>query len=158
VESGVADGATLVAGGDRPDGTPAGGYFMNPAIFADVQPSMAIGREEIFGPVMSVFVWDDYDSMLELANSVDLGLTASVWTHDLDLAHKTADRLDAGYVWVNDSTRHYFGTPFGGTKNSGIGREESLDELISYMEAKVVHTRLRDPHQAFARMIETQEA
>jgi acyl-CoA reductase-like NAD-dependent aldehyde dehydrogenase len=158
VESGVSDGATLVAGGDRPAGTPSGGYFMNPALFADVTPSMAIGYEEIFGPVMSVFVWDDYDSMIEMANSVDLGLTASVWTHDLDLAHKTADLIDAGYVWVNDSTRHYFGTPFGGTKNSGIGREESLDELISYMETKVVHTRLRDPHQAFARMIERQEA
>jgi acyl-CoA reductase-like NAD-dependent aldehyde dehydrogenase len=157
VESGVKDGATLVTGGDRPDGTPAGGYFMKPALFADVQPSMSIGSQEIFGPVMSVFVWDDYDSMIELANSVDLGLTASIWTNDLDLAHKTAERLDAGYVWVNDSTRHYFGTPFGGTKNSGIGREESLDELISYMETKVVHTRLRDPHAAFARLIDRQE-
>jgi acyl-CoA reductase-like NAD-dependent aldehyde dehydrogenase len=113
---------------------------------------MAIAREEIFGPVMSVLPWDGYDEMIELANSVDLGLTASVWTNDLDLAHKTADLIDAGYVWVNDSTRHYFGTPFGGTKNSGIGREESREELLSYMETKVVHTRLRDPHAAFARM------
>jgi betaine-aldehyde dehydrogenase len=117
-----------------------------------VRPAMAIAREEIFGPVMSVLPWDGYDEMIELANGVELGLTASVWTNDLDLAHKTADRLDAGYVWVNDSTRHYFGTPFGGTKNSGVGREESADELRSYLETKVVHTRLRDPHAAFARM------
>jgi acyl-CoA reductase-like NAD-dependent aldehyde dehydrogenase len=101
---------------------------------------------------MSVLPWDVYDAMIELANSVDLGLTASVWTHDLDLAHRTAERLDAGYVWVNDSTRHYFGTPFGGTKQSGVGREESIEELVSYLEQKVVHTRLRDPHGAFARM------
>jgi betaine-aldehyde dehydrogenase len=152
VESGVAEGATLVTGGGRPAGAPAGGYFVDPVVFADVRPAMAIAREEIFGPVMSVLPWDGYDEMIELANGVELGLTASVWTNDLDLAHKTADRLDAGYVWVNDSTRHYFGTPFGGTKNSGVGREESADELRSYLETKVVHTRLRDPHAAFARM------
>ncbi len=153
VESGVSDGATLVRGGGTPDGVPAGGNFIEPALFADVTPQMAIGREEIFGPVMSVFAWDDYDTMLADANGLDLGLTASVWTHDLDVAHKTADLLDAGYVWVNDSTRHYFGTPFGGSKNSGIGREESPDELLSYLEQKVVHTRLRDPRAAVARML-----
>jgi acyl-CoA reductase-like NAD-dependent aldehyde dehydrogenase len=153
VESGVADGATLVRGGERPAGLPAGGNFVEPALFAGVRPEMRIGHEEIFGPVVSVFEWDDYDAMVDLANSVDLGLTASVWTNDLDVAHKTADRLDAGYVWVNDSTRHYFGTPFGGSKNSGTGREESPDELLSYLEQKVVHTRLRDPRAALARML-----
>jgi acyl-CoA reductase-like NAD-dependent aldehyde dehydrogenase len=152
VESGVADGATLVAGGNRPDGVPAGGFFLEPTLFADVRPDMAIGHEEIFGPVMSVLPWDDYEDMIALANGVDLGLTASVWTHDLDVAHATAARMDAGYVWINDSTRHYFGTPFGGTKNSGIGREESVEELRSYLETKVVHTRLGDPAQALARM------
>jgi acyl-CoA reductase-like NAD-dependent aldehyde dehydrogenase len=124
---------------------------MTPVMFADVAGGMRIAREEIFGPVMSVMPWDGYDEMIETANSVDLGLTASVWTNDLHLAHKTAELIDAGYVWVNDSTRHYFGTPFGGTKNSGTGREESPDELLSYMETKVVHTRLKDPHAAFAR-------
>jgi betaine-aldehyde dehydrogenase len=151
LEAGVSEGATLVTGGERPEGTPAGGYFMTPAVFADVAPGMRIAREEIFGPVMSVLPWDDYDEMIDTANSVDLGLTASVWTDDLHLAHKTAERMDAGYVWVNDSTRHYFGTPFGGTKNSGTGREESADELLSYLETKVVHTRLKDPAVAFAR-------
>ncbi|HEY4276997.1 MAG TPA: aldehyde dehydrogenase family protein [Conexibacter sp.] len=153
IESGVAEGATLVSGGDRPAGTPEGGNFITPALFADVRPGMKIGHEEIFGPVISVFAWDDYDAMIAEANALDLGLTASVWTNDLDVAHKTAERLDAGYVWVNDSTRHYFGTPFGGSKNSGIGREESPDELQSYLEQKVVHTRLRDPHAALARML-----
>jgi betaine-aldehyde dehydrogenase len=152
LERSTADGATLVTGGDHPSDAPAGGFFLTPAVIADVQPQMEIAREEIFGPVMSVLPWDTYDDMIELANGVDLGLTASVWTHDLDLAHATADRLDAGYVWVNDSTRHYFGTPFGGTKDSGIGREESRDELLGYMETKVVHTRLRDPRASFSRM------
>lgn len=153
VESGVQEGATLVFGGDRPAGVPEGGNFLAPTLFADVRPEMRIAREEIFGPVIAVFLWDDYDAMIELANAVDLGLTASVWTNDLDVAHKTADRLEAGYVWVNDSTRHYFGTPFGGAKNSGIGREESPDELLSYLEQKVVHTRLRDPRAALTRML-----
>jgi betaine-aldehyde dehydrogenase len=152
LERGVDEGATLVTGGEHPVDTPSGGYYMTPAVFAEVRPEMAIASEEIFGPVMSVLAWDGYDEMVGLANAVNLGLTASVWTHDLDLAHRTADRLDAGYVWVNDSTRHYFGTPFGGTKNSGVGREESRDELLSYMETKVVHTRLRDPRAAFARL------
>jgi acyl-CoA reductase-like NAD-dependent aldehyde dehydrogenase len=152
IESGVAEGATLVTGGGRPADAPAGGYYVEPVVFADVRPTMAIARDEIFGPVMSIVPYDGYEEMIELANGVDLGLTASVWTHDLDLAHKTADRLDAGYVWINDSTRHYFGTPFGGTKNSGVGREESVDELRSYLETKVVHTRLRDPLDAFARL------
>jgi len=151
LEAGVSEGAKLVTGGDHPEGLPPGGYFMTPAVFADVAPDMRIAREEIFGPVMSVLPWDDYDQMIDAANSVDLGLTAAVWTNDVHLAHKTAERLDAGYVWVNDSTRHYFGTPFGGTKNSGTGREESTGELISYMEEKVVHTRLKDPADAFAR-------
>jgi acyl-CoA reductase-like NAD-dependent aldehyde dehydrogenase len=153
VEAGVAEGATLVRGGGRPSGLPEGGNFIEPALFADVTPQMRIGREEIFGPVLSVFRWDDYDAMLAEANGLDLGLTASVWTNDLDIAHKTADALNAGYVWVNDSTRHYFGTPFGGSKNSGTGREESPDELLSYLEQKVVHTRLRDPHAALNRML-----
>ncbi|MDW5596878.1 aldehyde dehydrogenase family protein [Conexibacter stalactiti] len=153
VESGVDEGAELVFGGDRPAGAPAGGNFITPALFAGVRPEMKIGHEEIFGPVISTFQWDDYDAMIEMANSTDLGLTASVWTRDLDVAHKTAERLDAGYVWVNDSTRHYFGTPFGGSKNSGIGREESPDELLSYLEQKVVHTRLGDPRAALARMV-----
>jgi acyl-CoA reductase-like NAD-dependent aldehyde dehydrogenase len=153
LETGASEGATLVTGGDRPEGAPSGGYFMTPVVFADVAPSMRIAREEIFGPVMSVLPWDEYDEMIDTANSVDLGLTASIWTNDLNLAHKTAERMDAGYVWVNDSTRHYFGTPFGGTKNSGTGREESTGELISYMEEKVVHTRLKDPAAAFARHV-----
>ncbi|WNV77090.1 aldehyde dehydrogenase family protein [Geodermatophilus sp. DSM 44513] len=139
----VSDGATLVAGGDRPTGVPREGYFVNPAVLSGVQPGMEVAQDEVFGPVVSVLAWDDYDEMVRVANGVEFGLTASVWTSDLDLAHRTAAALDAGYVWVNDSSRHYFGTPFGGTKNSGTGREESVEELWSYVEQKAVHVRLR---------------
>lgn len=151
LERAVADGAVLAAGGDRPAEAPPSGYFLRPAVLADVRPGMEVAREEVFGPVISVLPWHDYDAMLEIANGVDYGLTASVWTHDLDLAHRTAELLDAGYVWVNDSSRHYFGTPFGGTKDSGTGREESLEELFSYVETKAVHLRLQSTAQALAR-------
>lgn len=153
IESGVADGATLVRGGGRPTDAPADGNFIDPALFADVDLDMRIGQEEIFGPVMSVFRWSDYDEMIRDANALELGLTASVWTNDLSIAHKTADALDAGYVWINDSSRHYFGTPFGGTKNSALGREESKDELLSYLEHKVVHTRLGDASGSLKRLL-----
>ncbi len=101
---------------------------------------------------MSVMVWDDLEDAIALANDVELGLTASVWTNDLHAAYRVADALDAGYVWVNDSTRHYFGTPFGGTKDSGLGREESLDELYSHLETKVTHFRLQSLAAASARL------
>lgn len=153
IDSGLSEGATLVRGGERPAGLPQSGNFLEPALFADVRADMKIAREEIFGPVLSVFVWNDYDQMLALANGLDLGLTASVWTNDLTLAHKTADALEAGYVWINDSSRHYFGTPFGGMKNSSLGREESAEELTSYLEQKVVHTRFPSIDRSIERVL-----
>jgi acyl-CoA reductase-like NAD-dependent aldehyde dehydrogenase len=119
---------------------------------------MEVAQDEVFGPVISVLAWDDYDDMIRVANGVEFGLTASVWTSDLDLAHRTAALLDAGYVWVNDSSRHYFGTPFGGTKNSGTGREESVEELTSYLEQKAVHVKLASVAHALARVGEPVQA
>lgn len=154
VNSGREEGARLVTGGGRPGNgsAPKDGFYLRPTLFADVRPEMAIAREEIFGPVISVFPWEDYDDVIAQANDTDLGLTASVWTNDLSLAHRTADRLEAGYVWINDSTTHYWGTPFGGMKNSGLGREESIEEYESYLETKTVHTILREPERSLARM------
>ena len=153
VQSGVEQGAKLVRGGERPGGLPRGGHFVEPALFADVTLDMRIGHEEIFGPVISIFRWDDYDQMIADANGLDLGLAASVWTNDLTIAHKTAEALEAGYVWINDSSRHYFGTPFGGWKNSALGREDSREELLSYMEQKVVHARLGDSRASLNRLL-----
>ena len=139
-------GARLVTGGTPPTGID-GGYFVAPTVFADVRTEMTVAREEIFGPVISVLRWDDYETMVAQANDVEFGLTASIWTYDLDVAHRTAQRLAAGYIWINDSAKHFFGTPFGGTKNSGLGREESMEELLGYLEVKAVHTILGDPHE-----------
>lgn len=151
VESGQAEGARLVAGGTRPDDVPKDGYFLRPTVFDRVEQQMKLANDEIFGPIISVLRWKDYESMIEEANAVEYGLTGSVWTNDLDLAHRTADRLETGYVWINDSTVHYVGTPFGGFKNSGIGREESEEELLSFFEQKVVHTKLASTDAALRR-------
>jgi acyl-CoA reductase-like NAD-dependent aldehyde dehydrogenase len=113
---------------------------------------MRIAREEIFGPLMCVLPWRDYESMLEAANGVELGLSASVWSENVHLALATAQRLEAGYVWVNDTNRHYLGMPYGGVKNSGVGREESVEELLSYLEVKSTHIRTADPAAALARL------
>jgi acyl-CoA reductase-like NAD-dependent aldehyde dehydrogenase len=144
LEEGRKEGATLVTGGVRPSsGELAKGFFVTPAIMENVTSTMKIAQEEIFGPVMSVLKWRDTETMIKEANSVEYGLTASIWTRDLKTAHLTANRLQAGYIWINDTNAHYPGTPFGGFKNSGIGREESLDELKSYCEQKVVHVILK---------------
>ena len=99
---------------------------------------MRIAREEIFGPVMSVLTWKDYERMIDEANGVIYGLTAAIVTNDLNLAMQTAERIQAGYVWINSSGR-YLGAPYGGWKQSGLGREESLDELLSYTQFKNIN-------------------
>lgn len=142
IASGVSDGAQLVSGGLEDPRVPAQGNFVAPTLFSHVPEDSRIANEEIFGPVIALRHWDDYDDMIRLVNSVDYGLTASIWTNDLDAAHATADRVEAGYVWINESTTHYFGTPFGGFKDSGIGREESIEEIESYYEMKSVHVKL----------------
>jgi acyl-CoA reductase-like NAD-dependent aldehyde dehydrogenase len=147
VDAGREEGARLVTGGARPrnGSAPERGFFLSPTLFADVKQEMAIAREEIFGPVIAMAPWSGYNEVIQQANDTELGLTASVWTNDLSLAHNTAERLEAGYVWINDTSIHYWGTPFGGMKNSGLGREESIEEYESYLETKAVHAILKEP-------------
>ncbi len=143
VASGRDEGATLVTGGQRPkDPALARGLFMTPAVFSNATPQMRIAREEIFGPIMTVVAWDDYDSMLEVANGLHYGLTAVVMTDDLHVAHRTAEALQAGYVEVNGPVSFALGSPFGGFKQSGIGREGSFDELLGYTQVKSINVRL----------------
>ncbi len=143
VQSGLDEGAQLVAGGGRPalpDGF-EGGYYLQPTVFASVRPEMAIAREEIFGPVLSVFAWDDLDATIETMNSSPYGLTASIWTDRLD-AHAIAARLEAGNVFVNrhgPAIRHM---PFGGWKQSGIGTSHGLWEMAEFTRHKSVWLRL----------------
>ena len=141
IEAGKAEGARLLTGGSRP-AEPAlrNGFFISPTVFDGVDHSMRIAREEIFGPVMSVFTWTDYDDMLSRANGLVYGLTAAIVTNDLDQAMETAERVEAGYVWIN-STGRYLGAPYGGWKHSGIGREECFEELLSYTRIKNVNMR-----------------
>jgi acyl-CoA reductase-like NAD-dependent aldehyde dehydrogenase len=100
---------------------------------------MRVAREEVFGPILSILKWSDTDEVIEMANFLDLGHTAAVWTNDLKTAMDTVRRMDAGLVWVNGTGRHYMGTGFSGWKNSGLGREECLEEVLSYTRSKSVH-------------------
>ncbi len=140
IDSGIREGARLETGGKRPD-DPAleSGNFIEPTVFSDVSMDMEIGREEIFGPVLSILKWDDEATLLNQVNALDVGLTAAIYTNNLSVAHRFASRIEAGYIWVNHSAQHFLGTPFGGYKMSGIGREESIEELLSFTRQKNVY-------------------
>ena len=144
IESAKAEGARLVIGGKKHTETPEikDGYFIEPTIFADVQPHMRIAREEIFGPVMSVFKWTDEEELIRQANSTPYGLTASVYTQNMSTAQRVVRQIEAGFVWVNQTGRHFLNVPFGGVKESGIGREECLDELFAFTQLKSVNMNL----------------
>jgi betaine-aldehyde dehydrogenase len=138
-----AEGARLVAGGSVvTDGAMARGMFVRPTLFDEVAPESRLAREEIFGPVLAVMPFDSYDEALRIANSVSYGLTASVFTRDLATAHTFARDVEAGYVWINDAARHFPGTAYGGIKDSGVGREEGYEELLSYSQTKNVNVNL----------------
>jgi betaine-aldehyde dehydrogenase len=141
IASARTEGAQLLTGGGKPkDESLAAGLFIAPTVFDNVTPAMRIGREEIFGPVMSVMPWDDYEEMLAKVNGVEYGLTAAIVTNDLAKAMETAERVEAGYVWINSSGR-YIGAPYGGWKQSGIGEEECFDEIVSYTQLKNINMR-----------------
>jgi betaine-aldehyde dehydrogenase len=142
IASGVEEGAKLLYGGGRPEGMTRG-YYVEPTVFGHVDMTMRIAREEIFGPVMSVLSWNDYEQMLEQVNSLDVGLTGNIWTNDISLALRTARRIQSGYISVNGTGKRPIGSPFGGFKHSGIGKESALDELLSYGREQSVTVTLR---------------
>lgn len=133
-------GATLLHGGHSPTGPEfERGYWFEPTVFGDVDMSMRIAKEEVFGPVLSVLRWKNQDEAIEMANAVDYGLTASIWTRNLPDALKFAREIEAGYLWINGVGSHFRNVPYGGFKNSGVGREEGLDEILSYTEVKTIN-------------------
>ena len=143
IESGKREGADLLTGGKR---VGRQGYFIEPTVFANVQDDMKIAREEIFGPVMSIMKFRDIGEVISRANDTTYGLAAAVWTRDIGKAHAIANNVKAGTVWVNCFDVFDAAAPFGGFKQSGIGREMGEYALQQYTEVKTVTIKL--PPQA----------
>ncbi|KYC40567.1 betaine-aldehyde dehydrogenase [Scytonema hofmannii PCC 7110] len=139
IESGMREGAQILCGGNQVGDK---GYFIAPTIFADVQDRMEIARDEIFGPVMSIIKFKDIDEVIQRANNTIYGLAAAVWTKDITKAHAIANNVRAGTVWVNCYDVFDAAAPFGGFKQSGIGRELGEYGLQQYTEVKTVTIKL----------------
>ncbi len=145
IAAGRAAGATLLCGGDRPtDPALAGGAFLRPAIFADCTDDMPIVREEIFGPVMCLLPFDDEAEVVRRANATPFGLAAGLFTRDLARGHRVAAALQAGICWINTYNITPIEVPFGGVKQSGIGRENGLAAIEHYTQLKTVYVELGD--------------
>ncbi|KAH8695631.1 betaine-aldehyde dehydrogenase [Talaromyces proteolyticus] len=144
IDSAKSEGARLVTGGKAGTNLPGleNGYWIEPTVFADVQPHMRIAREEIFGPVMSIFKWNDERELIRNVNNTSYGLTASVFTRDISRATRVVRQIEAGYIWINQVSKHFIGVPFGGAKESGVGKEECLEELLSFTEIKSINVLL----------------
>ena len=145
IERGLAEGATLLCGGKRRDaGLLAHGNFVEPAIFVDCTDAMAIATEEIFGPVMTVLVFDTEAEVIARANATEMGLSAGVFTNDLTRAHRVVAQLEAGTCWINSYNVTPIELPFGGNKLSGIGRENGRSVIEHYTQLKSVYVALGD--------------
>lgn len=139
IEAGKRDGASVAIGGDAPS---ADGYYVNPTVLVDVNPQMSVVREEIFGPVVVAQRFDDLDEVAKAANDTAFGLGAGVWTRDVATLHKLASKIKAGTVWGNCHAVIDAALPFGGYKESGIGREQGRAGIEAYLETKTVIVQL----------------
>lgn len=139
VQDAVSRGATVLTGGRRPEGEQyERGNFYLPTVLADVDPDARVLTEEVFGPAVPVVPVKDLDEAIERANSSIFGLGSSIWTRDLDRATRAAERLEAGYTWINSVTKIYDELPFGGFKQSGLGQEHGIEAIDHYMATKSV--------------------
>src|SRR5438067_1156361 len=142
IDAGKSEGAKLVAGGERADIGTGKGYFVKPTIFDDVDPTMRIAREEIFGPVLVTIRFDGADDAIAKGNATVYGLASAAWTRDVSKAHLIARALKAGTVWVNTYNLYDPALPFGGFKESGFGRDQGRDALEKYTQTKSVWVNL----------------
>lgn len=140
VDRAIAAGASAFVGGEIPEDDPAlaGGYFYLPTILTGVTPEMEIARDEVFGPVLAVLPFDTEEEAIKLANSTRFGLAAGVWTRDISRAHRMAQELESGIVWINTYRAASYAAPWGGVKQSGYGRESSQEAIHEYTKAKSV--------------------
>ena len=143
IEAGKEEGAELHLGGTRTR-EETGGFYVEPTIFDAVSNDMRIAREEIFGPVLSTISFDELDEAIAVANDTIYGLAAAIWTDDLSTAHRAARALRAGVVWVNTFDMGDITSPFGGFKQSGIGRDKSIHALEKFTDLKAIWIQLRD--------------
>src|SRR4051812_29748498 len=141
IESARARGARILAGGERPEGMPDGN-FLHATVIADVDESFEVFKEEIFGPVLVAMPFDTEEEAIRLANATEYGLAAYVWTNDIKRAHRVAHAIDSGMCWINSQNVRDLRTPFGGVKNSGIGREGGDYAFEFYCETEIVHVAL----------------
>jgi len=143
VEVGKKEGAKLAFGGSPPtDASLAKGNYLTPTVFDNVKPTMRIAQEEIFGPVVSVTTFKDFDDAIRIANGTQFGLYAGVWTTNVGTAHRAARDLEAGMVTVNEYPITFPQTPFASAKNSGVGIEQSLHAIAHYTKLKNVNVKL----------------
>jgi betaine-aldehyde dehydrogenase len=141
IGKGEKEGARLVTGGKRLE---RDGFYLQPTVFADVTDDMTIAREEIFGPVMAVLDFETEEEAISRANATEYGLSAGVFTRDLSRGHRVIARLEAGSCFINSYNDAPVEAPFGGTKMSGVGRENSKDAINNYSELKSVYVRMGD--------------
>jgi phenylacetaldehyde dehydrogenase len=139
LESGANEGAKAVVGGRRKGEK---GYFVEPTVLINTKPTMKVVQEEIFGPVVTAMPFEDPNDLITQANDTMYGLAAGIWTRDISKAHRTAEKLRAGTVWINCYNIFDAAMPFGGYKQSGWGREMGHDAVDLYTEKKAVCTML----------------
>jgi aminomuconate-semialdehyde/2-hydroxymuconate-6-semialdehyde dehydrogenase len=144
IELARAEGGTILCGGDavKLAGRCANGWFIAPTVIEGLAPDCRTNQEEIFGPVVTLLPFDDDAEAIAIANATTYGLAASVWTTNLARAHRVAARVEAGIVWINCWMLRDLRTPFGGIKNSGVGREGGVDALRFFTEPRNICLRL----------------
>jgi betaine-aldehyde dehydrogenase len=146
IEAGKAEGARLVCGGARMDRE---GYFVAPTVFAGVTDDMSLARNEIFGPVMSVLSFETEEEAVRRANDTEFGLSGAVFTRDLTRAHRVVGALQAGSCWINQYNLTPVELPFGGSKMSGVGRENGRGAIDFFTQAKTVYVGMGPVEAAY---------